>query len=84
MIASVVNQTLPATLATALQDTISPSLKMVIDDTITDSVASLLEGSFTEFTAKFSLIGTDMARTVRDSVASAEAPLQERYSAVQA
>jgi hypothetical protein len=84
VIASVVNQTLPATLAIALQDTISPSLKTVIDDTITDSVASLLEGSFTEFTAKFSLIGTDMARTVCDSVASAEAPLQERYSAVQA
>jgi hypothetical protein len=84
VIASVVNQTLPATLATALQDTISPSLKMVIDNTITDLVASLLEGSFTEFTAKFSSIGTDMARTVRDLVASAEAPLQERYSAVQA
>ncbi len=84
VIALVVNQTLPATLATALQDTISPSLKMVIDDTITDLVASLLEGSFTEFTMKFSSIGTDMARTVHDSVASAEAPLQECYSAVQA
>jgi hypothetical protein len=84
VIASVVNQTLPATLATALQDTISPSLKTVIDDTITDSVASLLEGSFTKFTAKFSLIGTDMAHTLCDLVASAEAPLQERYSAVQA
>ena len=84
VIASVVNQTLPATLATALQDTISPSLKTVIDDTITDSVASLLEGSFTEFTAKFSSIGTDMARTERNLVASAQAPLQERYSAVQA
>ncbi len=84
VIASVVNQMLPATLATALQDTISPSLKTVIDDTITDLVASLLEGSFTEFTAKFPSIGTDMARTVRDAVASAEAPLQERYSAVQA
>ncbi len=84
VIASVVNQTLPATLATALHDMISPSFKTVIDNTITDSVASLLEGSFMEFTAKFSSMGTDMARTVRDSVASAEAPLQERYSAVQA
>jgi hypothetical protein len=84
VIALVVNQTLPATLVTALQDIISPSLKTVVDDTITDSVASLLEGSFTEFTGKFSLIGTDMARTVRDLVASAEAPLQERFSAVQA
>ena len=84
VIALVVNQTLPATLVTALQDIISPSLKTVVDDTITDSVASLLEGSFTEFTGKFSLIGMDMARTVRDLVASAEAPLQERFSAVQA
>jgi hypothetical protein len=83
VIALVVNQTLPATLATALQDTISPSLKTVIDDTITDLVASLLQGSFMEFTAKFSSIGMDMAHTVRDLVASAEAPLQEHYSAVQ-
>ncbi len=83
VIASVVDWTLPTTLATALQDTVTPALKTVMDDTITDLFVSLLEGSFTDFTAKFSLIGMDMARAVHDSVASAEAPLLERYSAVQ-
>ncbi len=82
VIASVVDWTLPITLTTALKDTISPTLKTVLDDTITNSIASLVEGSFMEFMTQFSSIGTDMARAVHDSVASAKAPLLECYLAV--
>jgi hypothetical protein len=56
---------------------------MVMDDTLTDSLLLVLEGSFTDFTTKFSSIGTDMARAVRNLLASAEAPLLERYLAIQ-
>jgi hypothetical protein len=83
VIALVVDRTLPTTLASALKNTISPTLKTVMDDTITNSITLLLEGSFMNFTAKISLISTDMAQAVRDLVASAEAPLLECYSAVQ-
>jgi hypothetical protein len=83
VIAPVVDWTLPITLSTALKDTISPTLKTVLDNTITNSIALLMEGSFTDFMTQFSLIGTDMAQAVHNSVASAEAPLLECYSAVQ-
>ncbi len=83
VIASVVDQTLPITLTTALKDMISPTLKMVLDNTITDSIALLMEGSFTDFMTQFSSIGMDMAPVVQNSMASAKAPLLERYSAVQ-
>ncbi len=83
VIASVVDWTLPITLTTAIKDMISPTLKTVLDDTITDSIASLMEGSFTNFMTQFSSIGMDMAQVVHNSMASAKAPLLERYSAVQ-
>jgi hypothetical protein len=83
VIALVVDWTLPITLTMPLKDTISPTLKTVLDNTITDSIASLMEGSFTDFMTQFSSIGTDMARAVHDSVASAKTPLLECYSAVQ-
>jgi hypothetical protein len=83
IMASVVDRTLPTMVVAVLRDTISPTLKMVMDDTITNSLLSVLEGSFTDFTTKVSLIGTDMAGAVRNSLASTKAPLLERYSAVQ-
>ena len=83
VIASAVDRTLPTTLATVLQESLSPTIKKVMDDTISDSFTSLLEGSFTDFTEKCSSVSTDVARVMRDVVASAEAPLLERYLAVQ-
>ena len=82
VIASAVDRTLPTTLATVLQESLSPTIKKVMDDTISDSFTSLLEGSFADFTEKCSSVSTDVARVMRDVVASAEAPLLERYLAV--
>ncbi len=70
------------TLATALQETISPTLKTVLDDTISDSVISIMDGSFLDFTTKVELLGTDMVQAVRRSVAAAEGPLLDCYTAV--
>jgi len=83
VIASAVDRTLPTTLATILHESLPPTIKKVMDGTILDSFTSLLEGSFTDFMEKCSSVSTDVARVMRDVVASAEAPLLERYSAVQ-
>jgi hypothetical protein len=70
------------TLVTALQETISPTLKTVRDDTISDSFVSIMDGSFSDFMTKVKLLGTDMVQAVRRSVAAAEGPLLDRYTAV--
>jgi hypothetical protein len=70
------------TLATALQETISPTLKTVLDDTISNSFVSIKDGSFLDFTTKVESLGTDMVQAVRRSVAAAEGPLLDCYTAV--